>query len=99
MSAAGPEVVAGSVAAATATGLSATTVFFSLLVPALVLFIIYFRVSRRHMLELAEKIPGPEGLPLIGNALEFLGSADSEFKIYFFLFYFFFWFLIFFSLK
>ncbi|XP_043270995.1 cytochrome P450 4g15 [Venturia canescens] len=81
MSAAGPEkMIAGTVAEAAATGLSATSVFFTLLVPALVLYFIYFRVSRRHMLELAEKIPGPEGYPVIGNALEFLGSADSIFR-------------------
>lgn len=77
MSAAGPEVVAGSVAAATASGFSATTVFFTLLVPAIVLYYIYFRISRRHMIELAEKIPGPTGLPLLGNALELIGSSDS----------------------
>ena len=80
MSAAVPEVVGGSVAAATAAGFSATTVFLSLLVPALVLYFIYFRISRRHMIELAEKIPGPPGLPLIGNALELLGSSDTIFR-------------------
>ena len=80
MSAAGPEVVAGSVAATSATGLSATTVFLSLLVPALVLYYIYFRISRRHMIELAEKIPGPTGLPLLGNALEFMGSSDGMYS-------------------
>ncbi|KZC06992.1 PREDICTED: cytochrome P450 4g15 [Dufourea novaeangliae] len=80
MSTAGPEVVAGSVAAAAATGFSATTVFLSLLLPALVLYYIYFRISRRHMLELAEKLPGPPGLPVVGNALEFLGSSDAIFQ-------------------
>lgn len=80
MSAAVPEVVGGSVAAATAAGFSATTVFLSLLVPALVLYFIYFRISRRHMIELAEKIPGPPGLPIIGNALELLGSSDTIFR-------------------
>ncbi|XP_046747790.1 cytochrome P450 4g15 [Diprion similis] len=80
MSAAGPDVVAGTVATATASGLSATTIFFSLLVPAIVLYYIYFRVSRRHMIELAEKLPGPQGVPFIGNALEFLGSSDTIFR-------------------
>jgi cytochrome P450 family 4 len=80
MSAVGPEVVAGSVAAASASGFSATTVFFTLLVPALVLYYIYFRISRRHMIELAEKIPGPTGLPLIGNAHELIGSSDTIFR-------------------
>jgi cytochrome P450 family 4 len=73
MSAAGPEVIAGSAAA-----MSASSVFFTLLVPALVLYYVYFRISRRHMIELAEHIPGPKGLPLIGNAHEFMGSPDSE---------------------
>ncbi|KAL0100472.1 hypothetical protein PUN28_019659 [Cardiocondyla obscurior] len=79
MSAAEPEMIAGSAAAASA-GLSASTVFLSLLVPALVLYYIYFKISRRHMIELAEKIPGPEGLPLIGNTLLLLGSSDTMFR-------------------
>ncbi|XP_046431579.1 cytochrome P450 4g15 [Neodiprion fabricii] len=80
MSAAGPDVVAGTVATAAASGLSATTIFFSLLVPAIVLYYIYFRISRRHMIELADKLPGPEGVPFLGNALEFLGSSDTIFR-------------------
>ncbi|XP_076642431.1 cytochrome P450 4g15 [Halictus rubicundus] len=83
MSAAGPEVVVGSIAAASATGLSATTVFLSLLIPAVVLYLIYFRISRRHLVELGEKLPGPPALPILGNALEFLGSSDAIFnKVY-----------------
>lgn len=35
-------------------------------------------MSRRHMYELAEKIEGPPGLPLIGNALEFTGGSDGK---------------------
>ncbi|XP_012265026.2 cytochrome P450 4g15 [Athalia rosae] len=80
MSAAGPEVVAGTVAAATASGISATSVFFALLIPAIILYYVYFRVSRRHMLELAAKIPGPAGLPLVGSALDFMGSSDTIFR-------------------
>jgi len=67
-----PEMITGSIAT------TASTVFLSLLIPALILYYIYFRLSRRHMIELAEKIPGPEGLPLIGNVLLFLGSSDSK---------------------
>lgn len=32
------------------------------------------------MIELAENIPGPDGLPLIGNALMLLGSSDTIFR-------------------
>ncbi|XP_016916223.1 cytochrome P450 4g15 [Apis cerana] len=80
MSTAGPEIVAGSMAAASATGFSASSVFLSLLIPALVLYFIYFRISRRHLLELADKIPGPPALPLIGNALDLFGSHDAIFS-------------------
>jgi len=73
-----PEIINGSAAAVTSAGLSASTVFLSLLIPALVLYYIYFKVSRRHMIELAERIPGPDGLPIVGNALMFLGSSDSK---------------------
>ncbi|XP_071554798.1 cytochrome P450 4g15 [Temnothorax nylanderi] len=80
MSTAEPEMIAGSAAAAATTGTSASIVFLSLLVPALVLYYIYFKISRRHMIELAEKIPGPEGLPVIGNTLLLLGSSDTMFR-------------------
>lgn len=57
---------------------SATNVFYSLLIPALLLWFIYWKMSRRHMLKLAEKIPGPKGLPIIGNALDLTGSSHRE---------------------
>lgn len=53
-------------------------VFFSLLFPALVLWYVYWKLSRRHMYKLAEKLPGPPGLPLIGNALDLTGSSHSK---------------------
>ncbi len=56
------------------------TIFVSLLVPALVLWYISWRLSRKHLYELAEKIPGPKGLPLIGNALDLLGTSHSEYR-------------------
>lgn len=59
---------------------SPMNVFYFLLVPALLLWFIYWRLSRRHMLELAEKIPGPPGLPLFGNALELVGTSHSVFR-------------------
>uniref|UniRef100_A0A0K8TV56 Cytochrome p450 n=1 Tax=Epiphyas postvittana TaxID=65032 RepID=A0A0K8TV56_EPIPO len=59
---------------------AATSLFYMLLVPAMILWYAYWRMSRRHMYELAEKIDGPPGLPLIGNALEFTGGSDDIFK-------------------
>lgn len=79
MSVAEPEMIDGTIAATAASdGLSSSTVFLSLLMPALILYYIYFKVSRRHMLKLAEQLPGPAGLPLIGNMMMFLGSSDSK---------------------
>lgn len=58
----------------------ATSVFYFLLVPAAILFYAYWKISRKHLNELADKIPGPDGLPIIGLALEFIGSSSG--KIY-----------------
>lgn len=58
--------------------LSVTSVFYFLLVPLVIVWYIYWKVSRRHLVELAEKIPGPSGLPLLGNALEFVGSSAGK---------------------
>ncbi|KAI2474037.1 cytochrome P450 4g15 [Diabrotica virgifera virgifera] len=60
--------------------LSATNVFVFLLLPALVLWYIYWKVSRRHLIECADKIPGPDGLPILGSALEFVGPSYQIFK-------------------
>lgn len=60
--------------------ITASSIFYMLLLPALLLWYVYWKVSRRHMLELAEKIPGPKGLPFLGNALEFTGSSHNIFK-------------------
>lgn len=66
-------------AAATSTPLvSATAVFYWLLAPALVLWYVYFRLQRRRIVELADKMPGPKGYPLIGNAIEFLGKNEGQ---------------------
>ncbi|CAG9762995.1 unnamed protein product [Ceutorhynchus assimilis] len=59
--------------------LSPTNIFYFLLVPALALLYTYWKISRKHMIELADKIPGPPGLPLIGNALEFIGNPNDIF--------------------
>ncbi|XP_034246944.1 cytochrome P450 4g15 isoform X2 [Thrips palmi] len=57
--------------------LTPTGLFYYLLVPTVILWYAYFRYQRRRLYELAAKIPGPEGLPLIGSALEFMGSAND----------------------
>ncbi|XP_066257306.1 cytochrome P450 4g15 [Euwallacea similis] len=58
---------------------TSTNLFFYLLMPALALFYIYWKLSRRHLNQLAEKIPGPSGLPLLGNVMEFFGSPNQIF--------------------
>lgn len=57
---------------------SSTTTLLYLLVPAISLFYIYYRISKRRMYELLSKIDGPSGLPLVGNALEFVGDPHSK---------------------
>lgn len=59
---------------------AATSLFYVLLVPALILWYAYWRMSRRHMYELAAKLHGPPGLPLLGNALEFTGGSHDIFR-------------------
>ncbi|KAJ8727072.1 hypothetical protein PYW08_015469 [Mythimna loreyi] len=59
---------------------AATNLFYVLLVPALILWYAYWRMSRRHMYELAAKLHGPPGLPLLGNALEFTGGSHDIFR-------------------
>jgi len=76
----GATVVSEAAAVGTATGLSSVTLFFSLLIPAIVLYYVYDRIANRHFYELAEKIPGPATVPIFGNALMFYGSPHSMFK-------------------
>ncbi|VVC38322.1 Hypothetical protein CINCED_3A001449 [Cinara cedri] len=63
--------------------LSAFNLFFYLLTPALVLWYVYYRMSRKQLYELAHKIQGSDGLPFLGNALDFLRDSHAIFhKIY-----------------
>lgn len=57
---------------------SASSVFYFLLIPAVTLWYVYWRTSRRHLIELAEKLPGPTGLPLLGNALDLIGKPYGK---------------------
>lgn len=45
------------------------------------LFYINWRMGRRHMYELAAKLPGEKGFPFIGNALKFALSPNRKQKI------------------
>nr|BAM73796.1 cytochrome P450 [Bombyx mori] len=59
---------------------SAINLFYVLLVPAVILWYAYWRMSRRRLYELADKLNGPPGLPLLGNALEFVGGSADIFR-------------------
>uniref|UniRef100_A0A8D9EEA6 Cytochrome P450 4g15 n=1 Tax=Cacopsylla melanoneura TaxID=428564 RepID=A0A8D9EEA6_9HEMI len=62
-------------------GLTSTTLFAYLIVPALLLWVAYYRMSRRRLYDLANKIPGPEGLPLFGKVLDVIwGNPNSIFE-------------------
>lgn len=60
--------------------LTPTGLFYYLLVPTVILWYAYFRYSRRRLYELAAKINGPDGLPLLGSALDFTGNAHQVYK-------------------
>ncbi|XP_039278579.1 cytochrome P450 4g15 isoform X2 [Nilaparvata lugens] len=56
-----------------------TATFLSLLFGVAVALVAYYRMSRRRLYQLAADIPGPTGYPLLGNALEFVGSPNDVF--------------------
>lgn len=72
--------MAGTVSADFPQSTASTAVFYSLLIPAALLWFVYWRLSRRRLYELADKLPGPQGLPLIGNALDLTGTSHIVFK-------------------
>jgi hypothetical protein len=57
----------------------ATLTFFYLLIPALILYFVYWKLQRRRFDQLVDKIPGPEGLPIIGIGMLALGSCAGKF--------------------
>lgn len=73
--------MAGTVAADFPQSTSSSAVFYSLLIPAALLWFVYWRLSRRRLYELAEKLPGPKGLPFIGNALDLTGTSHSKWSL------------------
>ncbi|CRK90412.1 CLUMA_CG004149, isoform A [Clunio marinus] len=74
--------MAGTVSADLPTSSVSTAIFFSLLFPAIALWFVYWRLSRKRMYELADKLPGPNGLPIIGNALDLMGTSHILFKTF-----------------
>ena len=57
---------------------SVTEVLFATMLASLACFIIVYKWKRRKLEKLAEQFPGPPALPIIGNALEFLGSPEGK---------------------
>ncbi|XP_067641635.1 cytochrome P450 4g15 [Eurosta solidaginis] len=60
--------------------ISPSSVFYFLLLPTFLLWLTYWRLSRRHLYKLADRLPGPKGLPIIGHLLDVFGPASSVFK-------------------
>lgn len=54
------------------------TFILSIPLAALVLLVIYYYWSRRHLYNAASKIKGPSGFPLIGNAHVFVGKNEGK---------------------
>lgn len=48
-----------------------------LLTATLVLWYLKFRWNRRHLYSMADKIPGTNGLPFLGVALNYLGKSSQ----------------------
>ena len=59
---------------------SVTEVLFAAMLVSLACFIIVYKWQRRELEKMAEQFPGPPALPIIGNALEFLGSPEGKSK-------------------
>lgn len=59
--------------------------FLCLILFLIILKIYLFKRQRQHMVQLIEKIPGPNGYPLIGNVLTFFSTprhGESNFNLF-----------------
>lgn len=65
---------------ASANTMASSQMFYFLLVPLFVLWLIYFKLSRRNLNKHAANIPGPPGYPIIGNLFDLMGSSHSKYK-------------------
>nr|QFR37025.1 cytochrome P450 4G189 [Forficula auricularia] len=63
---------------ATETVSASSSIFWYLLVPAISLYIFYYWFSRRRLNEMASKIPGLDGFPVLGVAHRFFGKTHDE---------------------
>jgi cytochrome P450 family 4 len=68
-------------AAAAESSAPAILTFFYLLIPALILCFVYWKLQRRRFKILADKIPGPEEFPIIGHGWLALGSCAGKFHL------------------
>lgn len=62
----------------TASTMVASQMFYLLLVPLFILWLVYFKLSRRNLNRHAANIPGPPGYPVIGNLFDLMGSSHSK---------------------
>jgi cytochrome P450 len=52
--------------------------FLSLIIAVVVILYFWYRQQFLKKFELAEKLPGPKGYPILGNALEFIGKSPPQ---------------------
>lgn len=63
---------------------SSSTTFYILLTTTLVLWFVHWWRQQSHFFKLGNSIPGPSGLPFLGNALIALGRTPNGELVFFF---------------
>ena len=65
---------------------SSSATFYILLTTTLVLWFVHWWRQQSHFFKLGNSIPGPSGLPFLGNALIALGrTPNGEFVFFYFI--------------